>query len=198
MERTFTLKRKNDKLKILFDMDDVLADFIGYIIPVLNKMFDKSYKFEEITCWNLKPFYGENVNKVFEQDNIFFSLMPKNDVLKEFPKIYNNPKYDVWIVTACISTKGYIEKIMWLQKFFPDFPISRVIPCSEKDTVWADVLIDDGLHNLKAYELIGEPIVYDMPHNRSFEDGKPVTYKRVASIKDVRKYLEIKTKKHIA
>lgn len=193
MERIFTLRRKNNKFKILFDMDDVLADFIGYIVPILNERFNKSYKVEDITNWSLKEYYGEGLKDILEEDNLFVNLKPKNDVIKEFPKIYRNDKYDVWIATSCTSPKGYIEKIIWLQKIFPDFPISRVLPCSEKDVIWADALVDDGLHNLLSYELIGEPIVYDMAHNRYFEDGKPVTYRRVKSIKEIRKYLEEKT-----
>lgn len=190
--KVFTLKRKNNKFKVIFDMDDVLADFLGYVIPLLNDMFNKNYKLEDVTNWNLKALYGENVNDIFKTKSLFYNLKPKKDVLKEFPKIYNSELFDVWVVTACMSTEGYLEKLQWMAKYFPDFPISRLIPCSEKDTIWADAIVDDGLHNLKDYELIGEPIVYDMPHNKVFPNGDLVTYRRVHSIKEVRVYLQRK------
>lgn len=192
MDKIFTLRRKNDKLKVLFDMDDVIADFMAHIIPILNKLYEKCYTVEDIKDWNLKSYYGDSVNNIFKTDGLFFDLEPKNDALKEFPKIYNNPKLDVWIVTACMSIPGYIEKLAWMDKFFPDFPMDRILPCKEKDTIWGDIIIDDGLHNLKVFELIGEPIVYDMPHNRIDIDNNPVTYKRVSSMREVRAYLNHK------
>jgi Uncharacterized protein conserved in bacteria len=192
LDKIFTLRRKNNKLKVIFDMDDVLADFMPCVLPLLNAMFNRNYAVEDITNWNLKTYYGDNVNDIFNTKGLFYDLKPKKDVLKEFPKIYNNELFDVWIVTACTSTEGYLEKIQWMAKYFPDFPINRIIPCNEKDTVWADVIVDDGLHNLKDFELIGEPVVYDMPHNKVFPDGQVVTYKRIHSMKEVRVYLQRK------
>ncbi len=192
LDKMFTLRRKNNKFKVIFDMDDVLADFMPCVLPLLNEMFNKNYVVEDITNWNLKGFYGENVNDIFSTKGLFYNLKPKKDVLKEFPKIYNNELFDVWIVTACTSTEGYLEKVQWMAKYFPDFPINRIIPCNEKDTVWADAIVDDGLHNLKDFEFIGEPIVYDMPHNRTTPDGQVVTYKRIHSMREVRVYLQRK------
>lgn len=189
----FMLRRKNNKLKVIFDMDDVLADFMSYVVPLLNDKFNKNYKLEDLNTWELNSFYGGNVCDVLKTKGLFSNLKPKKDVIKEFPKIYNNELFDVWIVTACVSLECYLEKVQWINKYFHDFPVSRILPCNEKDTVWADVIIDDGLHNLKDFELIGEPVVYDMPHNKTFIDGSVVTYKRVHSMKEVRMYLQKKS-----
>lgn len=192
--KLFTLRRKNEKLKVLFDMDNVISDFASTVIPRLNERFGKSYKVEDIISWDLTKYYGADVFSVLNEEGLFLGFKPKNDALTEFPKIYNDARFDVWIVTSCGSTNEYAEKVVWMKKYFPDFPISRLIPCSEKDTIWADMLIDDGLHNLTSYEYVGEPVVYDMPHNRKFEDGKVVTYKRLHSMSGVRKYLEYRLK----
>lgn len=186
MKNFFTLKRDTTKLKVIFDMDDVLADFIPYVIPLLNSAYNKNFSLGDLTSWSLKTLYGADSHKVFGKVGISLDLLPKKDALLEFPQIYNNPNYDVWIVTAT-TPHEYINKLQWLTKYFPDFPLDKVIPCTRKNTVWADVLIDDGPHNLEAFEDIGEPVVYDMPYNTQWTH-----YVRVYSMKGISTYLNIK------
>ncbi len=175
-----------EKVRIIFDQDDVLADFLPAIVDTLRTQYCKEANINDVIDWNLKKIWGEEVNDILKQKDFFYNLKPKNDALKVFPKIYNNPNVDVLIVTACLP-QSFEEKKEWVKKYFPDFPQSRVLACSEKSAFWGDYLVDDGIHNAEGYVNIGTPILYDMPHNRQC-----TKFHRIHNLKGLLKILDLK------
>lgn len=174
------------KPRILFDMDDVLADFVGEIIRRFNIKTSQNRSVEECTSWYMENIFGQEIMNIIREDGLFEELNVKNDAVEVMQRLIKGGKYDIFIVTAS-TPEAYKEKMNWLKKFMPFFPQHRVIPCCEKSAIWGDLLIDDRLKNLYDYEKIGDCIVYDMPHNR-----KDNTFHRVYCLKDVEEYIENK------
>ncbi|NES53370.1 5'-3'-deoxyribonucleotidase, partial [Escherichia coli] len=50
-------------------------------------------------------------------------------------------------------------------EYFPFIPHSNVVLCGNKNIIKADIMIDDGIHNLESFE--GMKILFDAPHNRN-------------------------------
>lgn len=177
------------KVRLLFDMDDVITDLCNSIIKKANKKFGMNYKLDDISCWDLEKLYGKGVLDIFFQEGFFLDLNPKEGSLEVFESIYKDSRYDTKIVTSVMPTPTcYCEKIEWIKKYMPYFNLKKdFITCSDKGSVWGDVLIDDRVENLEAFSKIGigEAIVMDMPHNKNFENGI-----RVHNLKEAKDYIE--------
>ncbi len=184
IKETYILGQR--KPRILFDMDDVLADLVGEIINRFNIRTSQNRSVEECTSWYMENIFGREIMDILLEKNLFKELQVKNDAVEVMERLIESDRYDIFIVTAC-TPEAYKEKLDWLTEYMPFIPQHRVIPCCEKSAIWGDLLIDDRLKNLYDYEKIGDCVVYDMPHNRN--DNK---FHRVYCLKDVEIYIENK------
>jgi 5'(3')-deoxyribonucleotidase len=73
--------------------------------------------------------------------------------------------HDIIVTTAAQGRTALYDKIRWLKKHIPDFDKHNVISAHRKDAVVGDILLDDGLHNLRDFP--GIPCIFDQPWNRS-------------------------------
>lgn len=158
--------RKKVKPRILFDMDDVLVEYIESVIEDYNKDFGTNYTIKDCTEWELKKIFGDKILYYLNTEGRFRYLDIKKNADKVMKEIIDTNRYDVFIVTAC-KPSAFEEKVEWLKEFMPFFDTRRIIPAIEKTAVWGDILIDDKIENLEQFEeLIGKGIVFDMPHNQ--------------------------------
>ena len=172
--------------RILIDQDNVLAELIPEVIKRFNKTYGVNRSHEECIEWDLTNIFGPEIEDIFFEEGLFRDLKPVDGALEVFERLYKSGKYDIYIVTAS-EPFAYGEKVQWLQKHLPFFPIKNLIACHRKDAVWGDILLDDGAHNIKAFDGIGEPIVFDRPNNRSLEG-----YKRVYDWYEFEDYINMK------
>ena len=176
------LKRKP---RILFDMDDVLVDFLGGFIEEYNNEYKTNVDIKECDVWNLDKVLTGDIYKIMNRDNFIRNLKPKGNSIEVIKRLIDKG-YDVFIVSAC-SPKGYIEKLLWLEEYMPFFNRDRLIPCSEKSAIWGDILIDDKISNLDDFSKIGEGVIFDMPHNKTDK-----SYKRFKSLEAFEEYIDDK------
>lgn len=83
-------------------------------------------------------------------------------------------KARIIIVTAFWPTVC-LDKYNWQQQHYPQIDGRNIIFCNQKDCINADVIVDDGLHNLEWFK--GIPICMDYPWNRGATHnayGKPI------------------------
>lgn len=173
------------KPRVIFDMDDVIFDFLQSVLDDYNKDHGTHYTLEDCTKWNLSEIFGNEINKYIYKPGRFLNLKVKNNAAQYIKDLIDTNRYDVFIVTAC-PHEFFIEKSISLENTLPFFNKDRLIPTSEKTAIWGDVIIDDKVDNVKAFdELIGEGILYDMPHNRG-----NYPYKRISSLKNIIKILD--------
>ncbi|QUH21784.1 5' nucleotidase, NT5C type [Alkaliphilus sp. B6464] len=178
------IKLNTRKPRILLDMDDVIVDFLGAIVKILNDRNCTNYTIDQCKTWNLAEHYGEESISIMKEEGFFLNLRPKNDSIEVIKRMYLCGKYDIRIVTASMPN-AYKEKLKWIRKHMPFFNEKHFVSCNDKSSVWGDILIDDAEHNLIDFAEIGEGIIYDMPHNQGVSGCF-----RVFNLKDAEDYIE--------
>lgn len=173
-----------EKIRVIVDMDDVLTDTLSAIMEQLKLQYNKKVDIEDVTDWNLKKIWGEEVNDILKQPGFFLNLKPKKDAVEAFKRLYRNPYVDAFIGTASADS-FFKEKKQYMLNYYSDFPQNRIIQISDKSALWGHFLIDDGIHNTDNYIGIGEPLLYDMPHNREER-----SYKRIYNFTEAVKIIE--------
>lgn len=153
------------KKVIAIDLDDVLADLVESWVEVVNKNEDENVKPCDIKCWDIKKYFKCN-KKVFTYLTYgFFRNLPvKKDSQEVVEKL--SEIHDVYIVTSATKTPESLKaKVEWLSEHFPFISADKIVLCGNKSIIKADIMIDDGVHNLKTFS--GKKILFDAPHNRS-------------------------------
>lgn len=141
------------KKVILCDLDGVLVNLLDSWLSIYKEMGGESIFPEDIKTWSFEghiknmPLFNSCLASALE------SAVPKIGA-KAFSKLYNNPAYDVYVVTyASPHAQGlaYDTKLKWLKAYFPDFNQDNVIFTKHKHLVQGDILIEDSLENITAW-----------------------------------------------
>ena len=138
-----------DKLTIALDMDGVLADTIQKVLDMYNDEYGLQVTREDIKEWDLSSIQkeGTDIFKYFEFPGFFTSLNVMEGAKKAVWELMDEG-HDVVIASAA-PPSGMKDKVIWMATHFPVVPQENIIMASRKDLVQADVLIDDGIHNLE-------------------------------------------------
>jgi 5'-nucleotidase len=113
--------------KIVFvDMDRVLCDYESYYFQKLKE--------------------SPEIIHPQSQDNFFFNLPPILEGIEGTKILMEN--YDVYILTAPSykNPRCYIEKRLWIEKYFGLDFCEKLIICRFKGLLKGDYLIDDRIH----------------------------------------------------
>ena len=140
-EWRFMDKKPQQKI-VYFDMDGVLVDFLSGV--------DKEPK-------EIKAVFK---NRLDEIPNVFSKMNPYTDMLQLAEDMYNDERYDVYILSSPSSDNpsSWTDKFNWVQKYLPMFK-RRLILSHNKNLSIGDYLIDDRTKN-GAGEFVGEHIHY--------------------------------------
>lgn len=159
---------------VAIDCDGVLADWLGYVIPVANILFNKNIKQSDLTGWDLYDIIDDPKAKTtlydyLNQTKMILDMDPYEEalrgmaVLKEFAEIYvvTSPmiNYPNWI----------LHRNKWLKTHF-DIDKNHVIHTSAKHLVQADLFIDDKPENVfnwskfRNNSLYGQPVLWKHNH----------------------------------
>lgn len=166
-------KTNKDNYIVLVDMDDTITDMLSVWVETLNKNYRLSVRYEDITDWNINLFFptltNEQIFAPLYTDEFWLKVMPKYDAIKYIKKL----KDDGCKVFICTSTnyktiKAKMDNLLF--KYFDYLSWNDVIVTSNKQLINADLLIDDGVHNLIGGKYKG--ILMDAPHNRKFDEKK--------------------------
>lgn len=152
--------------RVLCDMDDVLNNFLGYLLKVYNQRNGTNIKRSDIKDWDISQFVDISIFDIIKEEGFFERIPEKGKAIKTLKELIKSTKYDVYIVTACTTDTELEQKFKWFEKMLPDFDKNRIIRCKEKEIIRGDVLIDDKLDNLYRCEPYMKCVVFDMPHNR--------------------------------
>lgn len=170
--------------RVLLDMDDVITNFLGYLLKVYNNQTGKDVKIEEFRSWDLTTVVGPEVFDIFKEEGFFSKLPQKNDSISVLKQLIESTRYDVYIITACTTVHELAEKIDWMNKMLPTFNPKRIIMCTEKEIINGSLIVDDKLDNLDRCAPFMHTIVYDMPHNQECE------HRRIKKLQELPEILE--------
>nr|XP_044601393.1 5'(3')-deoxyribonucleotidase, mitochondrial isoform X2 [Equus asinus] len=141
-------------LRVLVDMDGVLADFEGGFLRKYRARFpdqpfialeDRRGFWVSEQYGRLQPGLSEKAISIWESENFFFDLEPLPGAVEAVKQMANLENTDVFICTSPIRMYKYCpyEKYAWVEKHFgPDF-LEQIVLTRDKTVVSADLLIDD-------------------------------------------------------
>ena len=88
------------KITLLIDQDDVLAQYIDAVVAAYNKKYDTQITVEQCVNWNLYTLFGEEVETVMHEPELFRALTPVPYAIEVFERLYNSSLFEMYIVTA--------------------------------------------------------------------------------------------------
>lgn len=140
-------------MKIWIDIDDVMNNFIEYIIPHLNLYTWLDKTVSDVDYWHLNEIWGisfDELKNIYKKSDIYnkVSLLQKNiDIIRKL----ENKNYQIIFITSRFLYHDYdtknITKILF-RKFWLDnniyFWMNKALICKE---FWINIFIDDALYN---------------------------------------------------
>lgn len=175
--------RSKGNAVIALDMDGVKADLLTPWLADYNSKYGDSLTNEMITEWEVhkfvKPECGEKVYEfIYNNPHVYDDVKPMEHSQEAVQNLIDLG-HTVIIATKATNNSTLIgAKYKWLRENFPMISPKNYIFIQDKRFVRADILVDDGHHNLTHFE--GLPILMDAPYNRDVHD-----YLRVYNLKDL-------------
>lgn len=150
---------------IALDMDGVLVESNWDNMERLNEKFGTSYRLEDIKSFSYDFLTKEQRTFIYEEcwhDPTLYD----DAVLSQCQTIAISKLRDIGRVIVVTSPLlGHIEsKFRFLTNHFPR---PDIVLASDKTLIDADVLIDDGIHNLEVFP--GIPICFHRPWNEEWD-----------------------------
>ncbi|XP_019397504.1 PREDICTED: 5'(3')-deoxyribonucleotidase, mitochondrial [Crocodylus porosus] len=141
-------------LRVLVDMDGVLADFEGGFLKKFRARYpDTPYiTLEDRRGFWVSEQYGrlraelsEKAISIWESKNFFIELDPLPGAVEAVKQMANMENTDVFICTSPIKMYRYCpyEKYAWVEKHFGQEFLEQIVLTRDKTVVSADLLIDD-------------------------------------------------------
>ena len=153
-------------MRILIDMDDVIADAGGRFIEWYERDFGIRYSPEDLKgtkIHNIIPEGHRTKVKEYPFHVDFFKDLPVIENSIEIVKELND-RFEVYIASAAMEFPHSLDhKNAWLDEHFPFIPWKRRIFCGDKSVLKGDILIDDHDFNLSVFD--GRPIMFSTSHN---------------------------------
>lgn len=153
-------------MRILIDMDDVIADAEGRFNEWYERDFGIRYTKEDIKGTKLHlvvPEEHRKTVKAYPHHKDFFKDLDVIENSREMVEQLNN-RFDVYIASAAMEFPYSLpHKYEWLDKNFPFIHWKRRIFCGDKSVLKGDILIDDHDFNLSVFE--GRGIMFTAAHN---------------------------------
>ncbi|MBI4447700.1 5'-3'-deoxyribonucleotidase [Candidatus Woesearchaeota archaeon] len=170
-------------MRILVDMDDVIADFDKELLDRWKiKYPDKiQLKPEEITDFYIADMFPKElkplVEDVYHAPGFIKSLPPMEGALEALLEMEKAVK-EVFICTSPLTNyKNCVrEKYEWVEQHLNSNWVKKIILTKDKTIVRGDILIDDK-PEIRGVEIPSwEHIIYDRPYNRHITNKRRLTW----------------------
>uniref|UniRef100_A0A8C6RQW6 5',3'-nucleotidase, cytosolic n=1 Tax=Nannospalax galili TaxID=1026970 RepID=A0A8C6RQW6_NANGA len=187
-------QRRAGVVRVLVDMDGVLADFEAGLLRGFRSRFpgDPHVPLEQRRGFlardqyrALRPDLADKVASVYESPGFFLDLEPIPGALEALQEMYNMPDTEVFICTSPLLNYDHCvgEKYCWVQRYLGPQFVERIILTRDKTLVLGDLLIDDKV-NIQGLEATPswEHILFTCCHNQ--HQALPPTRRRLLSWSD--------------
>ena len=158
------------KLTILVDMDDTIEQLLKSWVEGVNERYGYSVSWEDIAEWNVtKAFPGLTMEQVYTipTEPGFWKKVEPIPGAAEALQHFMAEGHEVYIATATPYISVTEKMTDCLFRLFPFLKWAQLIITFHKQMLRADVLIDDGVHNLEGGGYA--KILMTAPHNRSYD-----------------------------
>jgi 5'(3')-deoxyribonucleotidase len=157
-------------LRILVDVDEVLNNLIEAWVAYLNERHGLRAEAEKITLWDLSCIFPtlteDEIISPLAEDSFWNGTAVREHSVETVEQMIMDG-HEVYIVTAHFPYHSIPAKIDWLLANYPCLTWDNVIVTRRKQLLKADVLIDDGVHNLEGGDYF--KILIDSPYNRGYD-----------------------------
>lgn len=174
-------------MRIAIDMDDCLTQFVRYWCQRYNEIYDDNLDYLSITEWDIEKFVKctrQQIYDILDEPRFFQQPKPERDARRVLERL-KEAGHDVFVVTATYNPNVCNDKAIWLHAYM-GLEQKDIIYAIRKELINADMLIDDGSHNIRGF--CGKTIVFDRPHN---QDLMPYEYDvRVSNWRQIELYFE--------
>ncbi|KAM7067894.1 5'(3')-deoxyribonucleotidase, mitochondrial [Molossus nigricans] len=141
-------------LRVLLDLDGVLADFEGGFLRKFRARFpdlpfialeDRRGFWLSEQYGRLQPGLSEKAISIWESENFFFDLEPLPGAVEAVKRMASLEDTNVFICTSPIKMYKYCpyEKYAWVEKHLGPGFLDHVVLTRDKTVISADLLIDD-------------------------------------------------------
>lgn len=147
---------------VAIDCDGVLADWMGYVIPVVNILFNTNIKQSDLTGWDLYDIIDDPKAKTtlydyLNQTKMILDMNPYDEALRGMTALKEFA--DIYVVTSPMMNypNWILHRNKWLKTHF-GIDKNHVIHTSAKHLVQADVFIDDKPENVVNWSRYGNNV----------------------------------------
>ena len=158
---------------ILVDMDDTIEHLLVPWLEDLNRKYGRNVQAEDIREWDMtKAYPGLTTEEVYApiyRADFWDTVTPIEGAPEALKRLMDRG-HEVYIVTATPyqSVAAKMERVLF--RYFPFIRWDHVIVASNKQMIRADVLVDDGYHNLLGGSY--RKILMDAQCNRMYDEKK--------------------------
>jgi 5'-nucleotidase len=164
-------------------MDNTLADFDAALLDIWRRLYpDEFYvPLEKRTTFHPHKDYPEHlqgkVQKICHGKGFVRNLPPTPGGIEAVNEMLAEG-HDVFFCTSHLLEYKHclLEKYQWIEQYFGEPAVDRIIMTREKPLVRGDILIDDKPVIAGIVTPTWEHILYDRPHNRQIADKRRLTW----------------------
>ena len=161
------MKYKSNAQTIVIDFDDTLCEFVRPALDRVNQKHGWDVRYDDITDWHFSTF-PEEVRKAiyheFSRPELYESQTPipgSGEMLRHLI----DAGHDV-IITSSAYPEYMTTRATQIMTLFPMVSQENILLGTRKDTVQADIMLDDARHNIERTRA-KYPILIRRPWNRS-------------------------------
>ena len=169
------------KPRVKIDIDNVLNNLTHTMFEIYNERYGTHYTVDDCVSYDFECF-PQNVRDVlfsmFGDDEVYERMRPTDGSIRYLFIMMHD--FDVKIVTST-KPEQLVQKMAWLNKWFPFVKWEDIIVCTDKKWIEADYAIDDHVGYLIGD--IATRILIDTPWNRNVIDYA-YSISRVANLEE--------------
>lgn len=154
-------------MKVFVDLDDTLAVLSTKWLKAIKDNLGETILPEEVTTWDRLA--DRRYQDLIKMPG-FFRDLPVQDGAVEAVKHLVDAGHEVYILSAA-GPWNFADKDHWVTEHLPFIDVRRIVFATAKHLLAGNVrlLIDDGAHNLEAWEKAGGiAIAFDRPWNQDW------------------------------
>lgn len=160
-------------LTVLVDMDSILVNLDEKWYANYNERYDDALTHERVVSWDthlyVKEACGKKIYDILKEPGFYLDLRPLPGAIAGIEALRDNG-CNIVVATSAMNNFGIMrDKISWLEKHLPWLNASNIFLGSDKRLLYANVMIDDGPHNIKDFLVtnpLGQGCTIGYPYNR--------------------------------